>query len=81
MITGDHVRELLRSGAERPVLVILEGRALVVPAAELRAGAHAGAYEVIARDGLPAGLGPDTPGRELDELASRLDAAVAEQGG
>ncbi|WP_423509519.1 hypothetical protein [Streptomyces xinghaiensis] len=54
MITHEHVRDLLRSPDQQPVLVLLEGREQVVPAAELDGDRYRGALEIISRDDLTA---------------------------
>ncbi|WP_030543412.1 hypothetical protein [Streptomyces albus] len=81
MITHEHVRDLLRSPDRQPVLVLLEGREQVVPAAELDGDRYRGAVEIISRDDLTALL-PDTDpsDHELTEVASRLQTVAAERG-
>ncbi|MEE1943144.1 hypothetical protein V1L54_27705 [Streptomyces sp. TRM 70361] len=81
-ITAEHVRELLSSADPDPRLVLLAGRARVVPAAEAGTDRYRGAVEIVSRDELAARLGPrgqDGPepsDRELAELAARLEAVV-----
>ncbi|WP_031509994.1 hypothetical protein [Streptomyces megasporus] len=80
-ITAEHVRELLRSSDPDPRLVLLEGRARVVPAAETGTDRWRGAVEVVSRDDLAGRLGPDEPSeRDLETLAARLEAVVSELG-
>ncbi|MBQ0986974.1 hypothetical protein KBZ10_21150 [Streptomyces sp. F63] len=81
MITHEHVRDLLRSPEQQPVLVLLEGRERVVPAAELGGERYRGAVEIISRDALTALVpDPDPSDSELTEVASRLQTVAAERG-
>jgi hypothetical protein len=81
MITRNHVEELLQSRAEAATLILLEGRVMVVPAAELGTDRFRGALEVVSREALTGRFGPSlTSEEELDEVASRLDATVAHLG-
>ncbi|PJE99352.1 hypothetical protein CUT44_05230 [Streptomyces carminius] len=81
-ITAEHVRELLSSTDPDPRLVLLAGRARVVPAAETDTDRYRGAVEIVSRDELTARLGsrgqdgPEPSDRELTELAARLEAVV-----
>jgi len=80
-ITADHVRELLRSPDRDPRLVLLEGRVRVVTAEEAGTDRYRGAVEVVSRDDLADRLGPGEPTeRDLESLAARLEAVVAELG-
>ncbi|GAA2410722.1 hypothetical protein GCM10010420_44390 [Streptomyces glaucosporus] len=80
-ITAEHVRELLRSPDRDPRLVLLEGRARVVSAEEAGTDRWRGAVEVVSRDDLRGRLGPGEPSEgELESLAARLEAVVAELG-
>ncbi|KNE80097.1 hypothetical protein AB0B04_13270 [Streptomyces xinghaiensis] len=82
MITHEHVRDLLRSPDQQPVLVLLEGREQVVPAAELDGDRYRGALEIISRDDLTALLPEADPSEhELSEVADRLQTVAAERGG
>lgn len=82
VITREHLRLLLHSPAERPTLVLVEGRERVLSAVDLGTAPYRGAVELLTRDDLAAQLGTtDPPDHELDEVASRLQAAVAELGG
>ncbi|MFD1829641.1 MULTISPECIES: hypothetical protein [Streptomyces] len=80
-ITAQHVRELLDSPDPDPRLVILEGRAQVVPAGRLGTDSYRGAVEVVSRDDLTARLGGDAAGRDPDTLAARLQTVVDGMGG
>ncbi|MCC3655587.1 hypothetical protein LIX60_29840 [Streptomyces sp. S07_1.15] len=82
MITQKHVRDLLGSPDRQPVLVLLEGREQVVPAAELDGDRYRGAVEIVSRDDLAALItdGDDPSDHELAEVASRLQTLAAERG-
>ncbi|MTE22031.1 hypothetical protein F0L17_23535 [Streptomyces sp. TRM43335] len=76
-ITARHVRELLDSPDPDPRLILLEGRARVVPAAQMGTDRYRGAVEVISRDALTARLDDGDPAeRDPDTLAARLQAVV-----
>lgn len=80
VITREHVQELLGSRNHDSTLVVLEGKVLVVPTAEL--GDYRGAVEVISRNDLAAQLGSDVSSeQDLDELAARLNTVVQQLGG
>ncbi len=82
MITEEHVRDLLRPRADNPTLVVLQGRAQVVPAAELGTDRYRGALEVASADDLARRIGSRTPSdQDIAALASTLDATVTELGG
>ncbi|MFV2121620.1 hypothetical protein ACE14D_25560 [Streptomyces sp. Act-28] len=81
MITPERVEDLLESDAEEPILVVVAGTAVVVPAAALGTDRYRGAVEVVSRRDLVARLGTDTASRrDLEETAARLDATVAQLG-
>ncbi|MEV6613225.1 hypothetical protein AB0N31_04960 [Streptomyces sp. NPDC051051] len=82
LITRDHVRELLASRDDGSTLVVLEGRARVVPAGELGSQRYAGALEVMSGEDLTrqAGQGPYSE-QDLDALAARLETVISHLGG
>ncbi|MGW7054290.1 hypothetical protein [Streptomyces sp. NPDC054887] len=82
MITEDHVRELLRSRVAEPTLVVVEGRARVVPAADLESDAYRGAIEVVSAEDLARRLDSTDPSdQDISAVASGLNTSVAELGG
>lgn len=81
VITEEHVRDLLRSRADDPTLVVVQGRARVVPAAELDSDDYRGAIEVVSAEDLGRRIGARPPSdQDITTLARTLDAAVAELG-
>jgi hypothetical protein len=81
VITPEHVQELLASDAERPVLVVVESAATVVPEAALDTDDYRGALEVLTQQDLRAQLDTDAPSRhDLEEVAARLDSTVTHLG-
>ncbi|MFD8592843.1 hypothetical protein ACFV1B_25405 [Streptomyces sp. NPDC059637] len=83
MITSDHVRELLADPDEDLVLVVVEGRAHVVPRPELGTGRYGGGLEVAsAADLVPVPEGAREGGdEELRQVAAALEAEVNRLGG
>jgi hypothetical protein len=80
-ITAEPLRRLLDAGPDAQ-LVVQEGRALVLTAAELDDERHRGALAVVSRDELLDRIGDADPSDErLAELAASLDSAVATMGG
>ncbi|MFC4472170.1 hypothetical protein ACFPH6_48160 [Streptomyces xiangluensis] len=81
MITEAHVRALLNR-EDDAVLVLLRGRAEVVPAPEVDSERCRGAMTVMSGRELRERLGSDrsAPG-DLKAVAATLDAMVTEQGG
>ncbi|MDQ0584300.1 hypothetical protein [Streptomyces rishiriensis] len=80
-VTREHVRELLEARDDGPVLVVLEGRAHVVPADDLGSDRYAGALEVVSgekfnRQATPGGHSEG----ELDALAATLNTLVSKLG-
>lgn len=81
MITEEHVRDLLRPRADEPTLVVVQGRAQVIPAAELDSDRYRGALDVVSAQDLARRIGTRTPSDEdISALASTLNATVAELG-
>ncbi len=81
-IESDDVRRLLDADDDA-VLVLIEGRALVIGRSELDDDAHRGALEVISRAELleRVGRGADLSEDDLTRQAAILDAEVSELGG
>ncbi|MFE9438868.1 hypothetical protein ACFYO2_07665 [Streptomyces sp. NPDC006602] len=81
MITGDHVRELLNR-EDDAVLVLLHGRAEVVPAPELDSEHCRGALPVVSGHDLRERLNADrSASSDPEAVAAALDTTVREQGG
>lgn len=80
-VTREHVRELLEARDDGRTLVVLEGRAHVVPADDLGADRYAGALEVVSGAELVRQATPGTRSeRELDALAATLNTMVSKLG-
>ncbi|MGC0337861.1 hypothetical protein [Streptomyces sp. SLBN-8D4] len=80
-VTRRHVRELLEARDDGPTLVVLEGRAQVVPADDLGSDRYAGALEVTSGEELTRQATPDSHSEgELDALAATLNTMVAKLG-
>jgi len=81
-IDSDVVRRLLDADDDA-VLVLLEGRALVVNAGQLDDDAHRGALQVISRTDFLRRVGDaaDLSDDEVGRQAAILDAEVSELGG
>jgi hypothetical protein len=80
-VTPDHVRELLASREDTATLVLLEGRARVIAAAERNTDWYAGAVDVMSGEELARRIGTDHPSdHELDMLAGTLNTMVAQLG-
>lgn len=81
MISPDDVRRLLAADADA-LLVLVEGRAEVIPAGALDSDDYRGALTVASRNELIDQVGSDTPSdHEIDEQAARLDATISNLGG
>jgi hypothetical protein len=77
MVTVDRLQELFHSDLPDPQLVVVEGQARVVAGTATDEGLF-----VASRQELLDRFGGEPPsGRELDELAAGLDAAVNTLGG
>lgn len=82
MITEEHVRDLLRPRDDEPVLVVVRGRARVIPASELDTGEFRGALEVASAKDLERRIGTGSPSdQDITTLAGVLNTTVAELGG
>jgi hypothetical protein len=82
IVRAEHVARLLSTENGDPVLVVHEGRADVVEAADLDDPRYAGALRVIGRADLLSERGGGEPGpEEAEALARRLDTAVRGLGG
>ncbi|TQJ90919.1 hypothetical protein [Streptomyces sp. SLBN-31] len=80
-VTREHVRELLEARDDGPTLVVVEGRAQVVPADDLGSGRYAGALEVVSGEELTRQVPPGARSeRELDALAATLNTMVSKLG-
>ncbi|MCV7422951.1 hypothetical protein H7K45_20575 [Mycobacterium yunnanensis] len=81
-IDGDVTRRLVAADDDA-VLVLLEGRALVLGAGQLDDDAHRGALRVISRTDFlrRVGGGADLSDDEVTRQAAILDAEVSELGG
>ncbi|MFD5162169.1 hypothetical protein ACFWMJ_29590 [Streptomyces hawaiiensis] len=80
-VTREHVRELLEARDDGRTLVVLEGRAQVVPAGDLGSDRYAGALEVVSGEELTRQATPGTRSeRELDALAATLNTMVSKLG-
>jgi hypothetical protein len=69
-VTADDIRALAQSGDDNPVLVLMDGHLLVLPAVET-IGAHAAGEVIYTRDDLF---------REYGEQVTDIDAAVLAAG-
>ncbi|MEU9556489.1 hypothetical protein [Streptomyces fumanus] len=80
-VTREQVRELLEAGDDGSTLVVVEGRAQVVSAADLRTDRYAGALEVVSGEELARQATPgDRSEGQLDALAATLNTMVAKLG-
>jgi hypothetical protein len=80
-VTREHVRELLAAREDSATLVLLEGRAKVIAAAERSTDWYAGAVDVMSGEELARRIGTDSPSdRELDMMAGTLNTMVAQLG-
>ncbi|MFJ6386937.1 hypothetical protein ACIQJT_04950 [Streptomyces sp. NPDC091972] len=80
-VTRDHVRELLAARGDSATLVLLEGRAQVIAAAERNTDLYAGALDIMSGEELARRIGTDSPtDGELDVLAGTLNTMVANLG-
>ena len=80
-VTRQHVRELLEARDDGSTLVVLEGRAQVVSADDLRSDRYAGALEVASGEELTRQATPGSHSDgELDALAAALNTMVAKLG-
>jgi hypothetical protein len=82
MISADDVRQLLQDENADAVMVVIEGRAQVIPQGEIDEPQYLGALHVISRDDLLQRIGAqDLSDRVFSEQAAILDATVSELGG
>jgi rhamnose utilization protein RhaD (predicted bifunctional aldolase and dehydrogenase) len=80
-ITAELVRRLLDADPDAQ-LVVLEGRALVLPAADVAGERYRGALRVVSRAELLDRIGDPNPSAErLEEVAEGLETAVTTMGG
>lgn len=82
MISPDDVRRLLAATDADALLVLVEGRAEVIPAGALDSDDYRGALTVMSRNELIEQVGSATPSdHEVAEQAARLDATISNLGG
>ncbi|WP_131739543.1 hypothetical protein [Actinomadura roseirufa] len=76
-ITAEHLHALLASDDRDAALVVVEGRAAVVPGPGARGGArHDGGMVITTRDAVIAELDTGANDEQLERLAQRLDVAL-----
>jgi hypothetical protein len=81
-ITREDVQRLFDAEVEDPVLVLQEGRTLVISEADLADGRYAGALEIGSRSSLVSEFGDEGPAeRDLAGVAARWDIEVTQRGG
>jgi hypothetical protein len=81
-ITEDDVQRLLDAQTDDSVLVLHEGRTLVLPAADLATDRYAGAFRLAARSDIVQEAGSETLSEhERKQIAARLDTEVSTLGG
>ncbi|MFL6143721.1 MAG: hypothetical protein ACJ72N_17900 [Labedaea sp.] len=81
-VSEQDVRELLESTDGDAVLVMVQGRVLVLSGQELDSGTHPGALHITSRAALVDQLGrTDLTEYERTELAAKLAAGVSNLGG
>lgn len=77
MITGTHIRAMLRLREQHPMLIISRGRALVVTEEEARSPQHEGALHIAAYEDIAERIGPGTPSdQQINFVAQALNEAV-----
>lgn len=73
IVTADDVRALAQSGDEEPVLALVDGQPVVVPAAELADHEHV----ICTQTALIQALGEEITDVEAEIFAGRLSADLA----
>lgn len=73
-VTADDIRVLAQSGAEDPVLLLVDGQVTVVPAGEV--GADTSGEVIYTRAELVAEVGEDVTDVEAEVLAAGLTARL-----
>lgn len=79
-ITSEHLHALLASSDRDAALVVVGGRAAVVPAAPSRGGGTEDALVLTTRDAVIAELDAGANDEQLESLAQRLDVALESLG-
>ncbi|MEV4315598.1 hypothetical protein [Actinocrispum sp. NPDC049592] len=80
-ITHQDVQRLFDTQLDEPVLILTEGRTLVVSAADVD-DRYPGALTIGSKTGLVDEFGADGPSeRERGEVAARWDTEVSQRGG
>jgi hypothetical protein len=80
-ITSDHLHTLLASTDRDAALVVVGGRATVVPTDPSRGGGPEDAMVITTRDAVIAELDTGANDEQLERLAQRLDTALDSLGG
>jgi hypothetical protein len=84
VIAREHLEQLLdRPDEEDARLIVVLGRALVVPADALREDRYRGALEIASRRNVAGRLGSESAASRtaLDEVAAQLDTQLSQLGG
>lgn len=79
-ISQEDVQRLASAEASDAVLVLLEGRTLVLSASDLDSAEYRGALPVAAKTDIVGQSGPLSE-QECRDLAARLDIEVSQRGG
>ncbi|WP_067803413.1 hypothetical protein [Actinomadura formosensis] len=80
-ITADHLHALLASSDRGAALVVVEGRAAVVPADPGRGDGPEEALMITTREAVIAELDTGANEERIEALAQRLDVALQSLGG
>lgn len=80
-ITPDHLHALLASTHRDAALVVVGGRAAVVPADPARGGGPEDALVITTRDAVIAELDTGANDEQIETLAQRLEVALESLGG
>ncbi|RSN52774.1 MULTISPECIES: hypothetical protein [Actinomadura] len=80
-ITSAHLHDLLASTDRDAALVVVEGRAAVVPSSPTRTGEPGDALVITTRDAVIAELDTGANEEQIEQLAQRLDVALDSLGG
>ncbi|GAA2305243.1 hypothetical protein GCM10010402_75660 [Actinomadura luteofluorescens] len=80
-ITAEHLHTLLASTDRGAALVVVEGRAAVVPSGPGRGEGPEDAMVITTRDAVIAELDTGANEEQLEALAQRLDTALDSLGG
>lgn len=80
-ITSDHLHTLLASTDRDAALVVVEGRATVVPGDPSAGGGPEDALVITTRDAVIAELDTGANEEQIEALAQRLEVALESLGG